>query len=98
MKTIITTVVATIISTAAAADISNNQALSQCLKTQKYQQQDFNSFDFTKAASCHHKTVAANVQTENDKLTALLKEKPYYGGDGSGWYKSVETYGTKSIR
>lgn len=98
MKTIITTIVATLISTAAAADISNNQALDQCLKAQNYRQQDFNTFNFVKAAGCHQKTIAKNVQKENNEIVTLLNEKPYYGGDGSGWYKSVETYGTKSIR
>lgn len=98
MKTIITTVVATLISTAAAADISNNEALTRCLKQQTYSQKNFDNFDFSKAAGCHHKTIAANVQKENAALTVLLKEKPYYGGDGSGWYKSVETYGTTTIR
>lgn len=74
-----------------------NQATKSCLKESKYSQQNFNTFNFVAAAACQQKTVAANVQQENAKITALLKDKPYYGGDGSGWYKSVEIYSTKSL-
>lgn len=75
-----------------------NQATKSCLKQSNYSQQNFNTFNFVAAAACQQKTVAANIDKEDAKYVALLKDKPYYGGDGSGWYKSVETYGTVTMR
>ena len=77
------------------ADTSNNQALESCLKEQKYNKQNFNSFNFELAAKCHYKTVADKVVKENQELSAFLKANPHYGGDGSGWRKTVEVYSTR---
>lgn len=79
-----------------ASDV--NQATKSCLKQSNYSQQNFNTFNFVAAAACQQKTVAAKADKENAELVALLKDKPYYGGDGSGWYKSVEIYGTVNMR
>ena len=95
MKTLL--IIALLSSTAVLAE-TNNAAFDCCLKQQQYTQQNFDNFDFGKLASCHHKTIAANVQKENDEIVALLREKPYYGGDGSGWYKSTEIYSTKRLK
>lgn len=94
-KSIIASVALALLSVPAWADMSNNQALGQCLTAQKYSQENFNSFNFEAAAKCHQKTVAANVQKEVVAINEFLEKNPHYRGDGSGWYKSVEVYSTR---
>lgn len=85
----------TLIPVLAYADTANNQAINRCLKQQGYSIQNFDNFSFEKAAKCHLKTVSDTADKENAELTVFLKENPHYKGDGSGWYKSVEIYGTR---
>lgn len=95
-KILLATIIAVASAGVYAGDV--NQATARCLKQLNYSQKNFDTFDFVAAAACQQKTVAANVQKENTEVVTLLKDKPYYGGDGSGWYKSVEVYGTRSMR
>lgn len=95
-KLLLATIIAVASAGAYAGDV--NQATKNCLKQLNYSQKNFDTFNFVAAAACQQKTIAANIDKKDAEYLALLKDKPYYGGDGSGWYKSVETYGTGNMR
>ena len=83
----------TLLSASATAGV--NDATVNCLKSTNYSQQNFNTFNFYKAAKCQQEYVVGVIDKQDAEYVALIKDKPYYGGDGSGWYKGVDVYSTR---
>ena len=58
--------------------IDTNKGLQECLDDLKYAYQDFDTFDWNKAAACHSKIVTEKVEAERAELRDFLKHNPRY--------------------
>ena len=59
-------------------DVGNNQIIKDCLSQYNYSIEQFDTFDFNKAASCFHMKVAGLYIRETEELRSFLDEYPQY--------------------
>jgi len=76
MKYILTVIALMVASTAWANE--NNQAMKACLAMNGYNAENFDTFDFTKAAACHSNYRVGVTQAKNTELRDFLKHNPRY--------------------
>ena len=57
---------------------ANNQAMKACLAMNGYKAENFDTFDFTKAAACHSNYRVGVTQAKNAELRDFLKHNPRY--------------------
>ena len=62
----------------AATASQSNQALKYCLEKYNYNQKDFNTFDFNKAAACHSDYRIGKMKAEYAEMRDFLKHNPRY--------------------
>jgi hypothetical protein len=67
-----------LIATAEADEITNNDAIKGCLYLNGYTPEEFNTFDFNKAAGCFHNWRAAKDREKLAELRDFLKHNPRY--------------------
>jgi hypothetical protein len=67
-----------IIATAKAEEITNNDAIKGCLYLNGYTPEEFDTFNFNKAAGCFHNWRAAKDREELAELRDFLKHNPRY--------------------
>jgi len=56
----------------------NNEALKRCLEQTGYNQKNFDTFDFSKAAACHSAYRIGKQKEEYAELRDFLKHNPRY--------------------
>ena len=62
----------------APAHADTNKGLQDCLDDLKYAYEDFDTFDWSKAAACHSKIIEEKVKAERAELRDFLKHNPRY--------------------
>ena len=78
MKYIFTILVLTVgLATSAQAN-ANNQAMKACLAMTGYNAENFDTFDFSKAAACHSDYRVGVTQAKNAELRNFLDANPRY--------------------
>jgi len=85
MKYILTVIALMVASTAWANE--NNQAMKACLAINGYTPDQFDTFDFTKAAKCHSDYRIGVQQAEYAELRDFLKHNPRYRFPGQSMNK-----------
>ena len=76
MKYILTIIALTVASTAWASD--NNQAMKACLAKYNYTLDQFDTFDWSKAAACHSDYRIGVQKAKNAELRDFLDANPRY--------------------
>ena len=76
MKYILTVIALMVASTAWANP--NNEAMKSCLAEYKYTSDQFDTFDWNKAAACHSDYRVGVTQAKNAELRDFLKHNPRY--------------------
>ena len=76
MKYILTIIALTVASTAWASD--NNQAMKACLAKYNYTLDQFDTFDWSKAAACHSDYRISVQKAKNAELREFLDANPRY--------------------
>lgn len=61
-----------------ASASESNQALKKCLEINGYKQENFDTFDFRKAAACHSDYRVGKMKAEYAELRDFLKHNPRY--------------------
>lgn len=77
MKTIVMALLASVWATAAVAN-ENNEAMKHCLKITGYSQENFDTFNFSKAAACASDYRVSKQKEEYAELRDFLKHNPRY--------------------
>ena len=85
MKYILTIIALMVASTAWANE--SNQAMKSCLAINGYTPDQFDTFDFTKAAKCHSDYRIGVQQAEYAELRDFLKHNPRYRFPGQSMNK-----------
>ena len=57
---------------------ANNEAMKRCLDQSGYSVENFDTFDFTKAAACHSDYRVGVTKAKNAELRDFLKHNPRY--------------------
>ena len=60
------------------AHADTNKGLQDCLDDLKYAYEDFDTFNWNKAAACHSKIIEEKVKAERAELRDFLKHNPRY--------------------
>jgi hypothetical protein len=67
-----------LIATAEADEITSNDAIKGCLYLNDYTPENFETFDFSKAAGCFHNWKVTKEQEQLAELRDFLKHNPRY--------------------
>ena len=62
----------------AKAESANNEAMKYCLEQSGYSVENFDTFDFRKAAACHSDYRVCVTKAKNAELRDFLKHNPRY--------------------
>jgi hypothetical protein len=73
----------------------SNMVLKQCLDDNGYKPENFETFDFNKAAACWHGYAVKRDQAELQRLREFVKNKPWYKGKNWNWELRSEYTCTK---
>ena len=76
MRVIVLLILAILVPSSVYAD--NNQAMKDCLTTNNYSLENFDSFDWNRAAACASKARQAAREIELAELRDFLKHNPRY--------------------
>ena len=77
MRAILATVALCLVATTSQAN-PNNEALKWCLEQTGYSVENFDSFDFSKAAACHSDYRVGVQKAEYAEMRDFLKHNPRY--------------------
>ena len=77
MRAILATIALCLVATTSQANTSND-ALKWCLEQTGYSVENFDSFDFNKAAACHSDYRVGKMKAEYAELRDFLKHNPRY--------------------
>jgi len=77
MRAILATIALCLVATTLQAN-PNNEALKHCLEQTGYSLENFDSFDFSKAAACHSDYRIGVQKAEYAELRDFLKHNPRY--------------------
>ena len=78
MKTILTSIILVVLSVTPSWANANNQAMKACLAMAGYNTENFDTFDFSKAAACHSNYRVGVTQAKNAELRNFLDANPRY--------------------
>ena len=70
-----------------AASSQNNDAAKWCLERHNYDQKNFDTYDFSKAASCFSNYINEKNKQEQEELRDFLKHNPRYTVPGQSLNK-----------
>lgn len=65
----------------------SNEALKRCLEQTGYKQENFDTFDFRKAAACHSDYRVGKMKAEYAEMRDFLKHNPRYRVPGQSMNK-----------
>lgn len=68
----------------------NNQVMKACLELHGYTPEEFDNFNFSKAAACHSDWRVGENAEEYAELREFLKKKPWYKGTNWKWEEKAE--------
>ena len=79
-----------VITTESNAESHSNQVMKQCLEKHGYKQENFQTYDFSKAAKCHSDFRIAQKEKDNEKMRDFLADHPWYKGKNWKWEQRAE--------
>lgn len=68
----------------------SNEVLKKCLIDSGYTKENFDTYNFSKAAKCHSDYRVGMQKVKNEETREFLKKKPWYKGKNWNWEDKAE--------